>query len=63
MEKNDVVKFKNETAEEKEARENRVVIMKVVWVDNPRVMVVADIGHMINPTSIHNVEDLELVNA
>lgn len=63
MKKNDVVKFKNESVEEKEAREKGTVIMRVVWVDSHRVMIVADIGHMVNPTSIHNLEDLELVNA
>jgi len=63
MNKGDVVKFKSETEEEKQARENGVVIMKVVWVDAPRAMIVADIGHMINPTSIHQIEDLEVVKA
>ena len=61
MKKGDVVKFKNETEAEKEARENGVVIMRIEWVDTPRCMIVADIGHMINPTSIHNIEDVELV--
>jgi predicted nucleotide-binding protein (sugar kinase/HSP70/actin superfamily) len=60
MKKGDIVKFKNESKEEKEARENGKVIMKIVWVDAPRLMIVADIGHMTNPTSIHNIEDVEL---
>jgi hypothetical protein len=61
MKTGDVVKFANETPEEAEARKNGTVIMKVLWVDGGRVMIAADIGHMINPTSIHNLNELEIV--
>ena len=61
MQKGDVVKFKNETIYEMRAREDKTVIMRIEWIDAPRCMIVADIGHLINPTSIHNIEDLEVV--
>ncbi len=61
MKKGDLVKFKNETEQEREYRLSGRVTMKIVWVDSPRCMVVSEIGHMVNPTSIHNIEDLELV--
>jgi hypothetical protein len=61
MKKDDVVKFVKESELEKEYRESGRIIMKIVWVDAPRCMVVADVGHMVNPTSIHNVDELELV--
>ena len=37
MKPGDEVKFKSETTKEKEYREARKIIMKVVWVDEPRV--------------------------
>lgn len=62
MKKGDIVKFKEETDEEKQARESGAVIMKVLWVDEPRAMV----EHMepklkIYPTTIYNIIDLEVL--
>lgn len=61
MQKNDVVKFKRETADEKRARETGKVIMRIVWIDFPRALVVSEIGQPINPTAVYHVDDLEVV--
>lgn len=62
MNKNSIVKFVNESDEEKEARESGLVTMVVLWVDAPRVMVSSCVrGMAIQPTSIYNLEDLEVV--
>jgi len=63
MNTGDIVKFKNETAEEKEARTSGQIEMVVIWSDSPRAMVESRIDNMeINPTAIYNISELEIVS-
>lgn len=60
MNTNDIVKFKNETEEEKQAREDGI-IMKVLWIDEPRAMIESIVpGFTVNPTQIVETKELEI---
>lgn len=61
MKKGTEVKYKNETPEEKAAREAGVKLV-ILWTAAPRVMVEEQIpGLFIYPVAIVNLADLELV--
>jgi hypothetical protein len=61
MKPNDLVKFKHPIKEEQEED----LIMKVLWIDNPRIMVEylnewsKDKQYL--STHVYNIEDLELI--
>jgi len=54
MQTGDQIKFKNETEEEKD------IVYKLIWIDEPRAMIEAQLGWNINPTQIVNADEIEL---
>jgi hypothetical protein len=58
MKTNSLVKFKHPIKEEDEEG----LVMKVIWIDSPRVMVECLMNLPINPSKVYNIKDLELLN-